>query len=282
MTNSSRFSPFLVLCAALCFSLGGVLVKLVPWGAMSISAARSVIAGTEILIYMKIRGHKLVFNRSVLLGGAAMGLTSTLYVVANKMTAAANAILLQYTAPVFIIFLMWIIFGEKPGITDIVTTVILSFGVVLFFIDSIEAGGMIGNILALSSGVTYALVFMMKRFEGSDTLSSVFFGCVIGAVIGLPWLFGENEFTFASVGGVFLIGLVQFGLAYICMAEGLMHTHPLTASLISMIEPVLNPILAAIVIHERLGTLSLIGAAIVIVVTVGRDVIVAAGSGKRE
>lgn len=265
MTKTKNYYPFLVLAAALLFSVGGFLIKLVPWQSMSISSARSIVAAVEILIYMKLRGHRLVLNKAVLIGGAVMGLSSTFYVAANKLTSAANAILIQFTAPIFIILFMWMIFKVKPGKLDITATVILFAGMVLFFLESLSGDGMLGNFMALLAGITYALVFMMKQFDGADTVSSVFVGCVIGAVIGFPWLLQETEFTVSSVGGILIIGLIQFGAPYICLAEGLVGTPPVAASLISMIEPVLNPILAAIIVHERLGTLSLIGAAIVIV-----------------
>ena len=265
MTKQKNFYPLLVLAAALLFSFGGFLLKLVQWHPMAVSAGRSSVAAVEILIYMAIRRHKLVINKAVLLGGAAMGLSSTFYVLANRFTTAANAILIQFTAPIFIILFMWMIFKVRPGKLDITATVILFAGMVLFFLESLSGDGMLGNVMALLSGITYALVFMMKQFDGSDTVSSVFVGCVIATVLGLPWLFQETAFSAASVGGMILIGLIQFGAPYICLAEGLVGTPPVAASLISMIEPVLNPILAAIVVHERLGVLSLIGAAIVIV-----------------
>lgn len=262
--KSKFLSPFLVLCAAVCFSLGGLLVKLVPWHPLSIGCARSAIAALELLIYMKLRGHRIRINRSVLIGGIAIGATSALYVCANKLTTAANTILLQYTAPVFIILLSWILFSEKPDKIDVISTVVLSFGVVLFFLDSLSTGGMLGNILALTSGVTYAVMFMMKKFSGSDTLSSVLIGCLFGVLLGLPWLVRETDFSVPAVSGVCVIGLIQFGLAYICMAEGLQKTPALTASLISMVEPILNPILVAIVLSEKIGTVAFIGAVIVI------------------
>jgi len=265
MTKTKNIYPFLVLAAAVLFAAGGFLIKMTPWQAMSVSAGRSMVAAVEILCYMAIRKHKPVFNRSVLIGGVAMGLTSTFYVVANKLTSAANAILIQFTAPIFIILFMWMIFKVKPGKLDITATVILFAGMVLFFLESLSGDGMLGNFMALLSGITYALVFMMKRFDGADTVSSVFFGCILASLLGLPWVLQEPQITLPSVGGMILIGLFQFGLPYICLAEGLVGTPPVAASLISMIEPVLNPILAAIIVHERLGTLALIGAAIVII-----------------
>ena len=284
---SSQTRPYGTLCmlaAAILFSLGGMLVKLVPWHPMAISCARSGIAGLELLLYMKLRGHKLVFNRAVLLGGFAMGATSTLYVVAIKLTTAANAILLQYTAPVFIILFMWMFFKVKPTKLDIAATAVLFCGVALFFLDSLDGGGMAGNLLALCSGVTWALVFMMKQWDGADNLSSVFFGCVFCVVIGLPWLVSPSvEWSASAVAGILVIGILQFGAAYIFMAEGLSTTPPLTASLVSMIEPILNPIWVAIFVHETIGILSLIGAGIVILGSAAYNIVKAKkGISKKE
>ncbi len=277
----SRGGAFCVLAAALLFSLGGMLVKLVPWHPMAIGAARSVLAGALLLLYMKIRRHRLVVNRAVLLGGLAMGLTSMLYVLATKMTTAADAILLQYTAPIYIIFLMAVFFGVRPTKTDVGATAVLLCGVVLFFLDSLGGGAFLGNLLALLSGVTWAGVFMMKQWQGADNLSSVFFGCVFGAAVGLPWLLSPAaDWSGPAVLGVLAIGFVQFGAAYVFMAEGLMSTPPLTASLISMIEPILNPIWVALIVHETIGPLSLAGALIVVTGVIGYNLL-KAREGKR-
>lgn len=264
-SNKSYVYPLLNLMCAIFFSLGGTLIKLVPWEAMSISAGRAMIAAVMLLIYMRLRRHKIVLNKAVIIGGCAIGFSSILYVVSNKLTTAANAILIQYTAPVFIIFYIWLLFKEKPTKLDIAATIIISLGEICFFIDSLSVGGMLGNLLALLGGAIYAVVFMMKRFDGADTLSSVLIGCLICSVAGFPWLVSETEFTPITIGGILAIGIVQYGLGYICMAEGLMGTPPLTASLISMVEPIINPILAAIVLGELLTPMALVGAAIVIV-----------------
>ncbi len=263
--KKSYIYPLLNLMCALFFSLGGTLVKLVPWSGMSVSSGRAIIATVMLILYMKLRKQKFVFNKAVLIGGCAIGFSSILYVVSNKLTTAANAILIQYTAPVFIIFYLWMFFREKPKKIDIAATVIISVGEICFFIDSLSVGGMTGNLLALLGGAIYAVVFMMKRFDGADTLSSVLVGFVICSIAGLPWLLSETEFTPVSIGGILAIGVVQYGLGYICMAEGLRGTPPLTASLISMVEPIINPIIAAVVLHEMLTPVALVGAAIVIV-----------------
>lgn len=264
-SNKSYIYPLLNLMCAVFFSLGGTLIKLVPWEAMSISAGRAMIAAVMLLIYMRLRRHRIVLNKAVIIGGCAIGFSSILYVVSNKLTTAANAILIQYTAPVFIIFYIWLLFKEKPTKLDIAATVIISLGEICFFIDSLSVGGMLGNVLALIGGAIYAVVFMMKRFDGADTLSSVLIGCLICSIAGFPWLISETEFTPVTIGGILAIGIVQYGLGYICMAEGLMGTPPLTASLISMVEPIINPILAALILGELLTPMALVGASIVIV-----------------
>ena len=270
----SHAGALCVLSAALLFSLGGMLVKLVPWHPMAIGGARSILAGAILLLYMKIRRHRLVVNRAVLFGGLAMGLTSTLYVLATKMTTAADAILIQYTAPIYIILFMWAFFKVKPTKIDIGATLVLLCGVVLFFLDSLGGGALVGNLLAVLSGVTWACVFMMKQWRGADNLSSVFFGCVFGALVGLPWLLSPSvEWSGSAVLGVLAIGFVQFGAAYVFMAEGLTSTPPLTASLISMIEPILNPIWVALIVHETIGPLSLVGALIVVIGVIGYNLL---------
>ncbi len=262
--TKKTLSPFLILAEAVCFSLGGLIVKSIPWGSMAINGGRSLIAGVVILLYMHLRGHKLVVNRSVLLGGTMMCATSILYVFANKLTTAASAIILQYTAPVFIILYSWLWFRQKPDKWDIAAIPVIAIGVLCFFMDSISGGSLLGNLLALLSGMTFAVVFMMKMLPGSDTLSSVFMGCVIGAILGVPSILQETDFTMPTMGALLALGVFQFACAYICMAEGLEHTPPLTASLISTLEPILNPIWAALFLHEAMGTTALIGAAIVI------------------
>jgi drug/metabolite transporter (DMT)-like permease len=125
-------------------------------------------------------------------------------------------------------------------------------------------GGGLGNILALISGIAYAGVFMLNDMPDSDAISSVFWGDVLSAITGLPFLFLENDFSFVPLTSLLVLGVFQVAVAYILLTIGLKTTPPVTASLVSGIEPVLNPILVAVFYQEKMGSMALVGAGIVI------------------
>ena len=142
-------------------------------------------------------------------------------------------------------------------------TVVLG-GIVLCFADSLSGGGLAGDVLALLSGLTYAGVFLMNDMPDSDAISSVFWGDVISAVVGLPFVALETDFSLVPMVSLLVLGIFQVAVAYILLTVGLKTTPAVTASLVSGIEPVLNPILVAVFYGEKMGPMALIGAAIVI------------------
>ena len=264
---------FYVLMAAVLFSIGGLCIKMVPWSPLAINGARNLISSIMIGIYLKMTHHKIVINPAVLFGAVCMTGVTTLYTIANKLTTAANTIVLQFTAPVFVIFFMWIFFKERPKRVDIIATVAVFAGILCFFIDGLSSGNMLGNIVAVLSGVAYAGVFMMNSFEKSDSLSSIFLGQALSAVTCIWFVFGETDFGVTAVGGILALGIFQVGLAYILMSKGLDEVPAVTASLTTAIEPILNPILVAIFYHEMITSLSFVGAVIVIIAVVGYNVL---------
>ncbi len=253
-----------VFLSAVLYSIGGLCIKLIPWSGMAINGARTAIALLVIGLYLKITRHRLRMNLWVLVGAVAVCGTNILFSVANKLTTAGNAIVLQFTAPIFVILFSVLFFGKKPKKLDVLACGLVLGGVLLFFVDSLSAGGMLGNILALLSGVSYAGVFLMNDMPDSDPISSVFWGDVISATVGLPFLGYEKEFSQNILIALLVLGVFQVGMAYILMVEGLKTTPPVTASLVSGIEPVLNPILVAIFYHEMIGPVALIGAMVVV------------------
>ena len=188
------------------------------------------------------------------------------FVAATKLTTAANAIVLQFTEPIFVILLMWFIYKKKPGKDALIACAVVFAGILCFFFESLGAGQMAGDLLAILSGFTYALVMMMKKFEGADFESSLIVSNIISAVVGIPGYFGD--FSTASVADAWvfmlLLGVVQFGLSYIFLSKGLDYVSPVTASLTSTIEPILNPILVAVFYGEKIGAAAVVGAVLVV------------------
>ncbi len=254
-----------VMLAAVLFSIGGLCIKMIPWGAMAINGGRNLIAVPVLLLYIKLTGHKLRMNRAVIFGAVCMCAVTTLFTLANKLTTAANTIILQFTAPIFVMLFTALIFRKRPTRLDVTAAVFVFAGVFCFFVDSLSSGNMLGNALALLSGVTYAGVFMMNSAKDADALSSEVIGFLVNAAVGLPALFAEDLAAAPASAwtAVVLLGLVQVALGYILLAKGLETTPAVTASLLSGIEPVLNPVLVAVFYGEMLTPLSLLGAAVV-------------------
>lgn len=263
-SNSKLFGTGCMLAASFCFSLGGLLIKLIPWNPLAINGMRNLIAALVIGAYLVITHHRLKFNFTVFCGAVCMFGVTTLYAVANKMTSAGNTIVLQYSAPVWIILFMYLFFGKKPGRNEIMAVLMVLLGILCFFFESLSSGRWLGDALALLSGVFYAGVFMLNSFEKGDALSSVFFGQLLSAVLLSHLVRFETDFTASALIAVFVLGSVQVGLAYIFFTTGTRLTDPVTASIINALEPILNPILVAVFYGELLGRLSVIGAVIVI------------------
>jgi drug/metabolite transporter (DMT)-like permease len=263
MTVRNR-SVLCVFLASMCFSTGGLFIKLVPWSPLAINGARNLIGAAVIGIYLLATRHRLVFSRRVFIGALSMIGVTTLFALANKMTTAANTIVLQFTAPVFVILFMAVIYRQKPGRLDLVICFLVLLGVVLFFVDGIRAGNWLGNLLALLSGVCYAGVFMMNTGKNADALSSCFLGQLTAGIVLTPLCASETDFSFPVVAAVLALGVVQVGGAYILFSEGIKHTPAVSASLITGLEPIMNPTWVAIFYGETISGLAMAGAVIVI------------------
>ena len=197
-----------MLASALLFSLGGVCMKSISWGGLAVNGPRTLISGLMLLAYLKIKKEPIVISRGTILGGFCVFATTTLYCYANIFTTAANAILIQFVAPVFIILLMWLFFGEKPKRLDVITCILVFGGIACFVLDGLGGGGMLGNLLALLPGLTYAGVFMMKKLPGGDPFSAAMLGQLTAGIVGTPFVRSEPDFrlktlVFMAVLGVF-------------------------------------------------------------------------------
>ena len=256
--------PLCVLLASLLFSIGGLCVKLIPWSALAINGARNLIGAAVIGLFLLVTRHRLRLNLPVALGALSTLGVTTLFAVSNKLTTAANAIVLQFTAPVFVILFMAVLFRVRPKRRDVLTCAAVFLGVCLFFVDGLRRGSLAGDFAALLSGVCYAGVFMMNTAEKSDPISSCFLGQLAAGLIFTPFCLGETDFSLPALGTLLILGVFQVGAAYILLSVGIRRTGAVTASLITGLEPIMNPVWVALFYGEKLTGLAVVGAVIVV------------------
>ena len=261
MKRSNAIS-LLVLAGAL-WSLGGLLIKSIEWPPLAISGLRGGIAA--IVIYIFNRNNKFTFSKSKIIAACCYALVVTLFVMANKLTTAGNAILLQYTAPVYVALFSYMFLGEKSTIVDWVTIVILLFGLALFFIDDLTLDGFTGNIFAILSGMSFAALTLLLRKQKDDSPSdSVLLGNILTLIIGLPVIATSITFEAKPIVLILILGVFQLGIPYIFYTTAIKHVTALDAIIFPIIEPILNPILVFFILGEALGPWALLGGALVL------------------
>lgn len=253
-----------VLLSAICFALAGVLIKSIDWNALSVSAGRSIFAAGVLYVFLKLQGKRLVMNRRTALGALVNFVMLQTFVIANKLTTAANAIVLQFTMPIWLILILWLFMHERPRRAAIAACAVIFAGIVCFFFDDLSMSGLLGNIIAVVSGMAYAGVFVLKRIPGCDFESAAIWSFLACAVFGIPTLLQETDFALPTIAAVIVLGVVQAGMAYVFLSLGLDRVNPVAAALISTIEPILNPIIVAVVIGETIGPAAFFGALLVI------------------
>ena len=260
--------------AAILWSTSGLFVKILNLQPISILAGRSIFASAVFLIYL--RRVPTRFNRWQLLAAGAFILTQFLFVTSTKMTTAANSIFLQYTAPIYIVLLAYWFLREKPSRTDWVSMAIIFVGLLLFFGDKLNTEGLYGNILAILSGVTSAVMMVAFRAQkDGNPAESNLIAFLVTATFGFPFLLKET-WTVNSWLILAFLGVVQIGFAFIFFTQGIKHIPALEANLIGTLEPVLNPIWVFLFYGESMGRFALLGGLVVL----GGVILSAAGSAK--
>jgi drug/metabolite transporter (DMT)-like permease len=254
----------LLLGAALCWSLGGVLLKSVAWPPLAVAGGRALVAVVFLLLAC---ARTLRFTWSPLQLGTAVvyaGCT-VLFAVANKLTTAANAILLQYTAPVWVALLGAWLLGERPTRADWLTILATFGGMGVFLYDGLRLHDVAGILVAMASGAFFGvMIVLLRKQKGGSPIESVILGNALAVLIGLPAMWSAPPLTGGSAIALLLLGVVQLGLAYLFYTRAIRHVTALEAVLIPVIEPVLNPLWVLLYIGEKPTGLALAGGAIVV------------------
>jgi drug/metabolite transporter (DMT)-like permease len=269
LIKHTAVSPLLlVLGAAILWSTGGLFIKATSLSALELSFGRSLLAAITIAIVTRHEGFGL--NRVSAVTSVLYAALLILFVLATKLTTAANAIFLQYTAPVYVLILEPLFYKEKFRLRDLITVAVCVAGMSLFFVGKLRPQDVDGNLVALASGICFALFFLLLRHSRArdvNRASSAIYGNLIVVLICAPAFFGamRRGISTSDLACIAYLGTVQIGVAYLlftlAMARGL---RSLDASIVGYIEPVLNPIWVFLFIGERPSGWAIVGGAIII------------------
>jgi drug/metabolite transporter (DMT)-like permease len=264
--------PVLLLLAALCWSLGGLLIKSIDWPPIAIAGGRSAIAIPMILLC--IGRPRFTFSLAQIGGALGYAGTVVLFVFATRMTTAANAIFLQYTAPIYVALIGRWYLGEHASRIDWLVIAVALIGIALFFMDRLTASGWWGNVIALGSGLAFAsLALFLRKEKAGSPIASIVLGNVIVALASLPFILQAPSLGTGGLWRLVLLGAIQLGLPYVFYATAIKQVTALEATLIPLLEPVLNPLWVMLALGEKPGPWAIVGGLLVLGAVLGRGLI---------
>lgn len=260
--SERRKAIFYLIITAILWSTSGLFVKILDWQPVAILAGRSLFAAIVFLIYL--RRIPTRFGLWQLLAAAMFILTQFLFITSTKMTTAANSIFLQYTGPLYVVLLGYWFLGEKPSRTDWLSMLVIFIGLTLFFGDELSPEGFYGNLLAILSGMTGAVMMVAFRAQkNGNPAESNLIAFLVTAGFGFPFILKET-WTVNSWLILAFLGIFQIGFAFIFFTKGIKHIPALEANLIGTLEPVLNPIWVFLFYGESMGRFALVGGLVVL------------------
>lgn len=261
-------SRLLLLAAAVLWSTAGAAIKSCGLDGWQIAGGRSLVAAA--LLLAVVREARVRPTLRVLAVAVAYAFTVVLFVVATKLTTAANAIFIQDTAPLWVLLLSPWLLRERPTRGELLAIPVYGAGLGLFFLDELTAGQVTGNLLALASGVAFACSIVGLRLLRHDGPAALVYGNLVAALAVLPlWPRGPAA-TGTDLAILVYLGIFQLGLAYLAFSRGVTGTPAIEASLLILLEPVLNPIWTFLVAGETPGPWAVAGGAVVLAATAWR------------
>ena len=246
----------MTICAVL-WSIAGIFIKLIDMNPFVIAGFRSLFAAAAVIVYMAVSRQRFVLKKNTWISGILLCLTFHCFVGATKNTTAANAIVLQCTAPVFILLFSFVFLKKRPRPLDVAAVLLTLAGVAVFFLDEMDGGRLLGNVLGLLAGVFMGGMFVaVGNTRGEEKMSGILLGHLLCAAVGVPAAaFTENTFDLRGFSFLLILGIVQLGIPYILYALATNRCSAVTCSIIAAIEPVLNPVWVALFGGETPGPL---------------------------
>lgn len=262
---------YLLVLTSILWSFSGVCTKFISWNGFAVAGIRGLIAALLLLIVnRRPRLPRSGFQVAAIF--SYVGLV-VLLILSTKLTTAANAILLQYTAPIYSAILGYFVLKEPVTRHDSTVIVLVLIGLAVFLYDGLADGRMAGNLIALLSGVCYgAMNVFMRKCDKDAPADNIFWGNLLAFVLMLPFM-GRPEITAVNIGIILFMGIFQLGLAYILYSIAIPHVPALEATIITVLEPILNPVWVMLFYGEKPGIRTIIGGAIVLLAISGKDVL---------
>jgi drug/metabolite transporter (DMT)-like permease len=260
--RSSNTARIYLLLGAVLWSSGGYFIKEIDAGALSITFYRCLFSAAWLLPFM--RGRALPRATDALVSIALFTGLLALYVGSTKETTAANAIFLQYTAPVYVIALAPWLLQERMRIVDAVPLAICLAGIGVLFFGNQGSGDAKGLWMGLGSGAFYGLFLLwLRRTRYADPIAVTFVNCLGVAVVLAPFS-SALDVGGDDLGLLVLMALVQFALPYVFFTTGLRQVSSAEASLIALAEPVLNPVWVVLLLGEEPTLATILGGSVII------------------
>lgn len=261
-------SRLLIIIAAVLWSTAGAAMKLCQLSGPQIACGRSLVAGA--FIWLAVPEARRAPTRRTIAVACAYAATVVLFSLSNKLTTAANAIFIQSTAPLWVLVLSPALLGERPARAQVLAVPVYGVGLALFFLDDLSPGQLAGNLLALCAGLSFGLnTIGLRRFH-ADGAGALVWGNLLAVLLTAPFVTSGPLPQPSDLALLLYLGVFQLGLAYVCFARAVRHLEALEASLLVLLEPVLNPIWTFIFAGERPGPWALAGGGIVVLATLWR------------
>lgn len=253
----------LTCVAALMWSLAGLNIKMINWTPYAIAGGRSLIA-MLLLTPVVLKSKKRRIDRYVLGGALCYAAFNYCFVASTKLTTSANAIMLQYTAPIYVALLSWAFLKERVTRADIYSMMGVFSGMVLFFMDQAGGGSTAGNVVAVFNGVTFAGISIFLRLQkNGNPVMSMYLGNIIAGVVGISFIIGAGQLDRSDFFFLLLLGSMV-ALSYMIYARASTGLSALETVIIPIIDPIMNPVWVFLTLGEKPGRLSLLGAAVVL------------------
>jgi DME family drug/metabolite transporter len=271
-----------LVAAALLFSTGGAAIKAIPFTSWQVAALRSGIAAATLALFAP--GTRRGWSWRTLVVGLAYAATLILFVLANKLTTSANAIFLQSTAPLYLLFVSPLLLHERVRREDVIVMLLVGGGLGLFFVGHESASATapdpaLGNLLGAASGLSWAFTLAGLRWlgardrsAGGAAMPAVVAGNALAFLFCLPMAVPFSRGTIESWVLIIYLGVFQIGVAYLLVTEGLRRVPALEASVLLLVEPAFNPVWAWLVHDERPGRWALVGGIVIMAATTGKAI----------